>query len=301
MDGSSNQDNFSKSEALRCVSLENLMRMISKRMITPEDIYKYDLLCSVTEKANKVKSPARFLKPSTFEKIQLAGGGIETLFPAENVSPALIGLAVEYLTRYQTGSPLPACFKIARLGATEIGEDSLLATLLDQIHGLDDQSITSAIRASGFDCAYRAGASAYRPVEDIYPDEGTVENIRTMVNRSLAFFDEYGPKVMDGLTFPGGYTGHIASGDGDFMTSDTLWDFKVSKKRLLGSHVLQLLIYWRLGVHSIYPEYQEILYLGVYNPRMNIVYRYPIAQIPSETIETVDHDIICYPPESQTK
>lgn len=301
MDGSSNQDNFSKSEALRYVSQENLMRMISKHMITPEDIYKYDLLCSVTEKANKIKSPARFLKPSTFEKIQLTGGGTETLFPTENVSPALIGLAVDYLTRYKTGSPLPTCFKIASLGAIEIGEDSLLTTLLNQIHGLDNQSIIAAIRASGFDCVYRAGAATYRPVENICPDEGTVENVRTMVNRSLTFFDEYGPKEMDGLNFPGGYTGHIASGDGDFMTSDTLWDFKVSKKTLLGSHVLQLLIYWRLEVHSIYPEYQEILYLGVYNPRMNLVYRYPIAQISPETIEIVDHDIICYPPESQTE
>ena len=71
---------------------------------------------------------------------------------------------------------------------------------------------------------------AYRPVEDIEPDGDTIENIRTMVERSLRFFNQYGPKVLDGLTFEGGYTGYVATGDGDFLTNDTLWDFKVSKK-----------------------------------------------------------------------
>ena len=68
-----------------------------------------------------------------------------------------------------------------------------------------------------------------------------------MVERSIEFFDSYGPKIADHLTFKGGYTGHVTNGDGDFLTKDTLWDFKVSKQRLSSKSVLQLLIYWRLG------------------------------------------------------
>lgn len=74
-----------------------------------------------------------------------------------------------------------------------------------------------------------------------------------MVGRAIEFFDSYGPKIADHLTFKGGYTGHVTNGDGDFLTEDTLWDFKVSKQNLSSKSVLQLLIYWRLGLHSIHP------------------------------------------------
>ena len=51
-----------------------------------------------------------------------------------------------------------------------------------------------------------------------------------MVNRALDFFNKYGPVIKDGFKFIGGYTETITTGDGDFLTEDTLWDFKVSKK-----------------------------------------------------------------------
>lgn len=50
-----------------------------------------------------------------------------------------------------------------------------------------------------------------------------------MIERALKFFERYGPKILDGFTFEGGYTYIVSSGDGDFITEDTLWDFKVSK------------------------------------------------------------------------
>lgn len=114
------------------------------------------------------------------------------------------------------------------------------------------------------------------------------------LSRSSIFM---GQKITDHLTFKGGYTGHVTSGDGDFLTRDTLWDFKVSKQTLQSRSVLQLLIYWRLGLHSIHPEYRDVKYLGVYNPRMNMIYRYPVADISDEAIEELDYSIICYPRE----
>lgn len=135
---------------------------------------------------------------------------------------------------------------------------------------------------------------AYRPVEDIEPDGDTIENIRTMVERSLRFFNQYGPKVLDGLTFEGGYTGYVATGDGDFLTNDTLWDFKVSKQKLQNKYTLQLLMYWRMGLHSVHPEYKHVKYLGVYNPRMNTVYRLDVSKISADVISTVETEVIGY-------
>ena len=134
----------------------------------------------------------------------------------------------------------------------------------------------------------------YKPVDEIMPDDGAIENIITMVNRSLKFFDSYGPKILDGFTFDGGYTDIVSTGDGDFTTKDTLWDFKVSKAPIKKEHTLQLLMYWRMGLHSVHPEFKEIQYLGIYNPRLNTVSRIAVTDIPEDVIKEVEMEVIGY-------
>ena len=79
-----------------------------------------------------------------------------------------------------------------------------------------------------------------------------------------------------------------------FLTSDTLWDFKVSKNRITTKHTLQLLMYWRMGLHSIHPEYKSVKYLGIYNPRLNLVYRLNVEEISSDVIDEVETEVIGY-------
>lgn len=162
------------------------------------------------------------------------------------------------------------------------------------VNGLDDGSLTNALKLSGFDVCFRAGVMGYRPVDEINPDKLTIQNVRTMVERSLHFLDVYGPKVLDGFTFEGGYTDTVSTGDGDFTTSDTLWDFKVSKMPVKKEHTLQLLMYWRMGLHSIHPEFQGIKYLGIYNPRLNEVCRIAVDDIPEGVITEVETEVIGY-------
>lgn len=49
-----------------------------------------------------------------------------------------------------------------------------------------------------------------------------------------------------------------------------------------------------MGLHSIHPEFKNIRYLGVYNPRLNIVSRIAVADIPSDIISQVEHEVIGY-------
>lgn len=50
-----------------------------------------------------------------------------------------------------------------------------------------------------------------------------------MVDRSVEFWKSYGPIVKDGFDFkPNGYARTVDRGDGDYLTADTIWDFKVS-------------------------------------------------------------------------
>lgn len=274
---------------------EDIVKQLQNGTLTRQEIMANGWLASVTQRISKIKQPrGGYIQPKEFEATQLAGGGIDDLNPVENVSPALIGVTVDYLTRFMSGTPVMEAFSISVLGAQKVGEDALCNVLVGRVKGLDDTSIISAIQLSGFDVAFRAGIRAYSPVESIDPDSVTIANVRTMVERSLAFFDQYGPKVKDGLTFEGGYTGYVATGDGDFMTSDTLWDFKVSKQKVQNKYTLQLLMYWRMGLHSVHPEYKNVRYLGIYNPRMNIVYRLDVNRIPVDVISEVDHDVIGY-------
>lgn len=127
------------------------------------------------------------------------------------------------------------------------------------------------------------------------PDAETISNIRTMVNRSINFFNTYGPIIKDGFTFEGGYTNIVSTGDGDFLTRDTLWDFKVSNKKPTNAHTLQLLMYYIMGLYSIHSEFQNVTNLGIYNPRLNSVYLLEISKIPLEILDEVSTEVIGYP------
>lgn len=169
-----------------------------------------------------------------------------------------------------------------------------LAEMLASVKGLDDESIISAVKLSSLDVCFRAGVDRYRPMEGINPDKTTIGNIRVMVERSLRFLDLYGPKTLDGFTFDDGYTETVSFGDGDFLTEDTLWDFKVSKRPVNKDWTLQIMMYWRMGLRSGQPEFKTIKYLGIYNPRKNEVDRIAVNDIPSDVIDTVDYDVIGY-------
>lgn len=250
--------------------------------------------CPVTQRIKQVKQPrGGYIKPKEF-KAESLGDGAEALNPEENVHASLMGLAVDYMTRFMSGASVEDAFKVSMLGAQLIREDAKASQLMAGTKGLDDGSITNALKLSGFDVCFRAGIMGYRPVDEINPDKLTIQNVRTMVERSLHFLDVYGPKILDGFTFEGGYTDTVNAGDGDFTTSDTLWDFKVSKMPVKKEHTLQLLMYWRMGLHSIHTEFQDIEYLGIYNPRMNEACRIAVDDIPKDVIAEVEKEVIGY-------
>lgn len=181
-----------------------------------------------------------------------------------------------------------------RYGAViEQADDALL-----NIKGLDDESIISACQLVVLDSVYRAGWGVfnYETLDDerLIPDAYTIANIRIMVNRALDFFNEYGPVTKDGFKFIGGYTETITTGDGDFLTEDTLWDFKVSKKPPLKEHTLQLLIYYLMGKHSVQPYYEPLTKIGIYNPRLNMVYTKKVSEIDKDILNEIETEIIGY-------
>lgn len=249
---------------------------------------------SVTQRAKTVKQPwGGYIKRVDFDEKTL-GSGEEDLHEKENVHASLIGLSVDYLTRFMLTGDLEESFKISLLGSRKRNKIRTANKLLREIKGLDDQSIINAIKLTGFDVLYRTGGMGYVPVSQIKPDKDTVENVRIMVERTLKFFKIYGPVTKDGFTFEGGFTKIIGAGDGDFLTADTLWDLKVLRNHFTKNNTMQLLIYWRMGLRSDYETFKTIKYLGIYNPRKNKVFKYDLSNLSEETIRIVDDEIIGY-------
>lgn len=247
---------------------------------------------SVTERAKDIEQPrGGYVKRVDFEEKPL-GPGEEVLHEDENVHASLIGMAVDYLTRFILTDDVEDAFKISIL--KKINEIRTANRLIKGINGLDDQSIINAIKLSGFDVIYRGNIFGYVPVNTIKPNVNTVDNVRVMVQRTVNFFEQYGPIVSDGFSFEGGYTKIIADGDADYLSADTLWDLKVLKNHFNKNHIMQLLIYWRMGLRSDYEKFKKIKYIGIYNPRKNKVFIYDLCKLPYETIQIIDEVVIGY-------
>lgn len=272
-----------------------------KRSVRWEGISMY----SVTKRISMVKQPyGGYLNKKQFDITTIDDGKI--LNEKENIHASLIGLAVDYLTRFLMGTSAEEAFKISLQGAlcldlflNNASDKKGLALrnakkLLKGIKGLDDESVNNVCKLVGYDVCFRAGIMGYKPVEEINPDSDTIGNIVIMIERSLTFWKEYGPIIKDGFTFEGGYTDIVSSGDGDYLTRDTLWDFKVSKEEPKSKYTLQLLMYYIMGCHSIHPEFKQIEKLGIFNPRKNKVYIANISLISPEIIEKVSRDVIGY-------
>lgn len=251
---------------------------------------------SVTQRIKGIKGTVNpigqpyggFLPVKTMEKVILSDQKPPFDHTQEQPSAGTIGTAVDYLTRFNLTQDAQASFHISLLGANRLEKIPMAEDLLANLHGLDDTSIKAALRLAGFDVAYRAGLAGYRPVEDMVISTEAVANIRWMVERSLFFFEKYGPIVCDEPTFsPDGYTRIVWYGDGDFTTATTMWDFKTSIKPPTSAHTLQLLMYWIMARMSGQEQYNTLTSIGIYNPRMDTVWQYHLDPANPEDVERI--------------
>lgn len=258
--------------------------------------------CSVTQRIKQVGQPrGGYINPKTLVKSVLFEDGVSEL-PNESVHPSLVGLAVDYLTRYMLGNSAEEAFKISLLGlgvceSAGMNEDAEYGRELFRrlSRDLNMTTVESAIKLCAFDVCVRAGMAGYKSITLINADLYTCSNVAVMVKRNLNLFKVYGNPVLNGFVFKGGYTSTVSTGDGDFVTPDTLWELKVSVREPTKEWTLQTLMYWIMGLNSEHYEiFEKVKYLGIVNPRKNAVYRIAVADIPMKVIEAVERDVIGY-------
>lgn len=257
------------------------------------------MVTTVTKRIRQITQPyGGYLPLKAFTQKALNDGNV--LAAQENIHGIIIGLAIDYMTRFLTGTPKEEAFDISLKGiAIAASRDEKVLKEAERyfylIEGNDKVSIVNACKLVIFDvwCRNPIGASGAKTAKDTNPDDDTVRNISIMLQRSVDFFNKYGI-IRSGFTFEGGYTSKVSAGDGDFLTKDTLWDLKVIKDKPSSKHTLQLLMYWIMGIHSVYPEFKNIKKLGFYNPRSNVVLTCDLSKVSDAVIKTVEDEVICY-------
>ena len=256
---------------------------------------------SVTQRVEMIKQPkSGYLKTGLFVKEQY-NDDIQ-LNNNELVDPSIAGMVVDYLTRTVTvAESAKDAFRISLLGATKLDfyrnthdEIKKAIELVNEIKGLDDQSIINACHLACYDVCLRVSWEKYRSL-GIEPDKYTISNIRTMVQRSIDFFNREGPLIRTNITFEnGGYTDIISSGDADYLTETGLWDMKVSKHELNAQYTLQLLVYYLMGLRIDNETFNKVTKIGFFNPRQNLCYWIDVSFIPDSVISLVSREVIGY-------
>lgn len=218
-----------------------------------------------------------------------------------------MGRVADYLTRAAVSGDLRGTFHYCIEGAKyadviearyggKAGNLKEAERLLSEIRGFDNTSIIIASRLAAYDLWYRKPEAAMRyGKQDIFPETPTVWNIRIMVRRSMTFLKDCGGAVRFDLTFePDGYTQTVSSGDGDFLTADTLFDMKVLRSRPTTINALQVLVYWVMGQHSGQEIFKPVTKIGLFNPRLNEAYTLDVSKVSPEVIKGVESEILCY-------
>ena len=213
----------------------------------------------------------------------------------ENIPANYVGLAVDYLTRFRVTGNLEEAFDIPILGAKILfhyyGMCKEFMHCLELLESVKAGDISSAVQLTAYDDVYRAGII---DLPKLLPDGATIENIKIMVNRGVSFLKRFS-EIKTGITFEGGYTDIVVNGDCDYLTDNSLIDFKVLRGNVTKNHTLQILIYYLMGLHSIHSsEFQKVKWLALFNPRKNIVYYIDVRRIPEAVINEVSRKVICY-------
>lgn len=266
---------------------------------------------SVVQVASRVRQPqGGYLPLGLFTERQLKDSA--KLSETENISAGLVGIVVDLLTRAFSQQVYWVDGSRKETGVEEAFANSLLGAelmddygdpghaieaqaLLSEIVDLSDASILSACKLARYEACFRAEAEAYSPPEDAIPDEDTIANIRTMVLRSIRFFDEVGPLTKAGATFRGAYTQVVTSGEADYLTNSTLWDIKVMKTPPKPKHTLQVLMYYLMGKRTFWDlEFLSITTIGIFNPRLNRAWTLEISNVPDSVLDSVEYGVMGY-------
>ena len=256
---------------------------------------------SVTQRVKHVGQPNNGYVPKSLFDITTYDDKLD-LYDIKSSLSSIQGLAVDYLLRFLCTHDKFKSFFSCICGAMHLDEVSgdtyewdYVKDCLNNINGLDDESILNVCCIVRYDAIHRTSSTTFRPSHDVAFDVNLCKNIFVLVSRCLSFFNKNNLEIIEtGFTFEDGYTELVSSGDGDYLTQDMILDIKCSTKSFSTQWSLQLLMYYILGIHSVYSEFLSIKKLCIFNPCENVSYICVIENIPDSIKYNVSHSVLGY-------
>lgn len=266
---------------------------------------------TIEDKIKAFKQPkGGYLPVTTFEPMpqKLIG----SLCRKENIPAFLVDRTVVCMTDFLLGREKMTSFLKAMTNAPHQqtpDAEAVAKVCFDNIKGLDDESIVNAVKLITFE-QEDTNAFNFVPYYKVHLERATIINLMHLINRSVVFFKKNGELKRNIKFTPadmsspkewveikenfGGYSPTINDGDCAYLTEDTIWDFRVSYNPPNPKHTLLVASEWVMSKHSGRAVFGGVKYIGIYNPRFNIAYRMPVADIPKNVISVIENQIIRY-------
>lgn len=230
----------------------------------------------VRGRAEQASQPRGGLLPlARFDRIEL--GGVPLTLNTETGNSGTIASAVELLARWDLAED-------PRANTTAY--DAALEAIRAVRRGEHTESGPGRVAAMARQ--WNENYDAFEEMEWLDSEDDSDEtfaHINEMRARVSRWFERFGRPVRPGTWAVNSERFHL-DGHIDFVTADTIWDLKVSVTAPSSRDVLQLLLYWVAFCDDPENVY-EITHLGIYNPRMDIVWRIAVAAVPPDVIATV--------------
>lgn len=197
------------------------------------------------------------------------------------------------LSQIMLGSPKEIVFDIPISVAESISKSDyeFIKNKLDKISSIpiNDESIISAYYIAYYFEGHRTiekpGVDAYRNVDISELSTDDIADIRGMILRTVQFFRNNESHLIDFERIYRAESHDLITYIGaDFITQNTMWCLKTSKKEPNTREFLQLLTHYISGVFykGDVDTFKDIENIGIYNIRLNKTYTIPLSDIPYE-------------------
>lgn len=288
-----------KNDKYFCASLNNLISISRSNNLNKSKAPLY-LQRSVTQRIQEIKQPrGGYLPIKLFTEQKLNNDNLILEYKSKNdikYFPSLLGLVVDYVSRYLYSKDLIKSFEISFLSiikylvdtnytTNSFSEEECISLYNDfkkKLFSLESLNINDNNKSNieiiknifiivQLDSIYRAG---YEPKE-LW--QKTASNVRLIFNnhleipdyicnnalicirRTLNFYNSK-QNITFGECFGNGEL--ISSGDCDFITNDTIWDMKVSSSNIYNNSstikwTLQILIYYLMLKHPSHNNFKK--------------------------------------------
>ena len=200
---------------------------------------------------------------------------------------------VNCLVRYFLKRDAVSAFEPCYLGASFIREEHKAQMIAKKVTGLDDTSIIACVHLASYEECLRS-VSEYRYIDDREISAEIIKNIKVLFNRIMSFMSRYGSKIIYNHSLEGGYSDVIDTGVVPFVTSESLLMLSFNEVEPTPEETLEMLIYFVMGRHSIYPTLKEIKYVSFFNPITNTFYRCSAALISGTAMTLVEEKVLKY-------